>query len=112
MAFECNLAAGNKAVCQHHVIRQSVEHQQVLPEITSTLQPMHENPRQNTPGTSSKPEIALKLQMPERLSYAIPGPLTRKGPTPRDLEDMFRAKIGMEMVFCIIQWMSADHKSV
>lgn len=50
--------------------------------------------------------------MPERLSYAIPGPLTRKGPTPRDLEDMFRAKIGMEMVFCIIQWMSADHKSV
>lgn len=38
MAFECNLAAGNKAVCQHHVIRQSVEHQQVLPEISGALQ--------------------------------------------------------------------------
>lgn len=65
MAFECNLAAGNKAVCQHHVIRQSVEHQQVLPELISTLQTTHENPRQNTPGTFNKPEGALKLQMPE-----------------------------------------------
>lgn len=44
MAFECNLAAGNKAACQQHVTRQSVQHQQVLPEITGAPQTVHDPP--------------------------------------------------------------------
>lgn len=83
MAFECNLAAGNKAVCQHHVSRQAVEHQQVLPEIFSPLQPGHENPRE-----FNEPEGALKLQMPEGLSCAVPRSLARKGPTFGGLKDI------------------------
>lgn len=58
MAFECNLAAGNGAVCQHHVSRQAVEHQQVLPEILNPLQAGHENPQE-----FNEPEGAFKLQM-------------------------------------------------
>lgn len=79
MAFDCNLAAGNKAGCQHHVLRQAVEHQQVLPKSIRTLQTVHESSQGNTLGTISKPEGALKLQMPGRLSSAVPGSLARKG---------------------------------
>lgn len=93
MAFECNLASGNKAACQHHVSRQAVEHQQVLPEIFSPLQAGHENPQE-----FNKPEGALKLQMLERRSSAVPRSLTRKGPTFGGLKDIFRAKIGLEVV--------------
>lgn len=48
MAFECNLAAGNKAACQQHVTRQSVQHQQVLPEITGAPQTVHDPPPDRT----------------------------------------------------------------
>lgn len=90
MAFECNLAAGNKAACQHHVSRQSVEYQQVLPELIRTLYAW--KPMIKCLGTFNEPEGALKLQMLERLSYAAPESLPRKDPAFRELEDMLRAK--------------------
>lgn len=101
MAFECNLAAGNKAARQHRVIRQCVEHQQVLPEIISALWTVHGNPRYNALGTFDKSEGAFKLQMPEWLSCAIPGSLTRKALL-WDLNDVFRAKKGMEIVVFLL----------
>lgn len=103
MAFECNLAAGNKAACQQHVIRQSVQHQQVLPEITGAPQAVHEPPRQNTLGTSSGPGGAPALQTPERPSSAIPGSLARNEPIFRDLNGTFGAKGGAEMAGFITQ---------
>lgn len=93
MAFECNLAAGNEAVCQHHVSRQAVEHQQVLPELLSPPWAGHENPQ-----VLNEPEGALNLQMPKRLSSAALRSLTRKGPAFGGLKDLFRAKISLEVV--------------
>lgn len=73
MAFECNLAAGNGAVCQHHVSRQAVEHQQVLPEILNPLQAGHENPQE-----FNEPEGAFKLQMLQGWALLFPGPSLEK----------------------------------
>lgn len=65
MAFECNLAAGNTAVCQHHVIGQSVKHQQVLPEIHQCSTDRGWKTTAEYTRTFNKPEGALKLKMPE-----------------------------------------------
>lgn len=54
----------------------------------------------------------MTLQMPERLSYAIPGSLTRKAPIFRVLNGMLGAKMAAEMVGFVTQWMSVHHKYV
>lgn len=55
--------------------------------------PGHENPRE-----FNEPEGEFKLQTPERLSSAAPRSLTGKGSTFGGLQDIFRAKTGLEVV--------------